>query len=523
MSLAGSALLFASQPPLDLTWLAWLAPALWISWFASEQLPGRRPYLALWAAGSCYWLASLYWLCLPHPVTSIGWLALSLYMGMYLPLMVGLGRLAVRKFRFPLVLAAPVVWTLAEMVQARLFTGFNMASLAHTQHRLLGLIQISDLAGSYAVTFLVVFVAASILAAVEAGNAWRRLGRLVPAAVLVGATLIYGQWRTSDVALSSGPTIALVQGSIDTTIKTDPREQEQVFRRYFELTQQALADHPRPDLIVWPETMFRQPLISHTADARPGDSQKWTIADLDAHALQTRATLQRLSSAFDAPLLLGIDALHYGAGTLERYNSAIYVTPESVGPRYDKTHPVVFGEYIPLAKTFPSLYKLTPVQAGIEWGSATPVFRAGNARIAATICYETTLSQVIRRQVSTERSRGEEPDVLVNLTNDGWFRGSSELDMHLACGVFRAIECRKPLLVAANTGFSAWIDSSGRIVSQAKRRADDWIVAKPELDRRQSFYLAWGDWVPLGWLMGCMVVGAIGRRAAKPLPDQGFR
>ena len=66
---------------------------------------------------------------------------------------------------------------------------------------------------------------------------------------------------------------------------------------------------------------------------------------------------------------------------------------------------------------------------------------------------------MIRAQVAQLRDEVQEPDVLVNLTNDGWFWGSSELDMHLACAVFRAVECRKPFLIAANTGFSAWIDS----------------------------------------------------------------
>ena len=84
-------------------------------------------------------------------------------------------------------------------------------------------------------------------------------------------------------------------------------------------------------------------------------------------------------------------------------------------------------------------------------------------RIAPNICYETVLSHVIRGQVNALTAEGREPDVLINLTNDGWFWGSSELDMHLACGVFRAVECRKPLLIAANTGFSAWIDGDGRI------------------------------------------------------------
>jgi apolipoprotein N-acyltransferase len=95
------------------------------------------------------------------------------------------------------------------------------------------------------------------------------------------------------------------------------------------------------------------------------------------------------------------------------------------------------------------------------------------------------------------RAEHREPDVLVNLTNDGWFWGSNELDMHLACAVFRAVECRKPFLVAANTGFSAWIDSNGRIVAQGRRRATDVIVATPAIDSRDSWYLEHGD-MPAG-------------------------
>ena len=96
-------------------------------------------------------------------------------------------------------------------------------------------------------------------------------------------------------------------------------------------------------------------------------------------------------------------------------------------------------------------------------------FDIGGVRMAPNICYESVLSHVIRRQVNALAAEGREPDMLVNLTNDGWFWGSSELDMHLACGVFRAVECRKPLLIAANTGFSAWIDGDGRI----RRKAPD--------------------------------------------------
>ena len=107
-------------------------------------------------------------------------------------------------------------------------------------------------------------------------------------------------------------------------------------------------------------------------------------------------------------------------------------------------------------------------------------------------------------------AEGQEPDLLVNLTNDGWFWGSSELDLHLACGVFRAVECRKPFLIAANTGFSAWIDGDGRIREQGPRRAQGIIVAEPRIDRRYSWYLVHGDWFAGACLGVCGLCGLAG-------------
>ena len=115
---------------------------------------------------------------------------------------------------------------------------------------------------------------------------------------------------------------------------------------------------------------------------------------------------------------------------------------------------------------------------------------------------------MIRSQVRSLQEQGIEPDVLVNLTNDGWFWGSSELDMHLVCGVFRAVECRKPMLIAANTGFSAWIDADGRIQAQGPRRDADVLLATVAADRRQSWYLRHGDW-PAGVCLGACAVFAL--------------
>jgi apolipoprotein N-acyltransferase len=131
-------------------------------------------------------------------------------------------------------------------------------------------------------------------------------------------------------------------------------------------------------------------------------------------------------------------------------------------------------------------------------------------RYAPDICYETVIPHLIRRQVLELREQGEEPDVLVNITNDGWFRGSSELDMHLACGVFRAIEMRKPLVIAANTGFSASIDGNGRILQQGPRRKSDALIAHVALDSRRSHYLDHGDWFSGLCLLGCAGLACVG-------------
>ena len=143
-------------------------------------------------------------------------------------------------------------------------------------------------------------------------------------------------------------------------------------------------------------------------------------------------------------------------------------------------------------------------------GTAEPQDALGKVRIVPNICYESVPSHFIRGQVNALTAEGREPDVLVNLTNDGWFWGSSELDLHLMCGVFRAVECRKPFLIAANTGFSGWIDADGRIVKQGPRRAKEVLIAEPCLDQRRSWYLEHGDWFAGVCLAGCMLFAVVG-------------
>ena len=125
-----------------------------------------------------------------------------------------------------------------------------------------------------------------------------------------------------------------------------------------------------------------------------------------------------------------------------------------------------FGEYMPFANWLPWLQYLSPLGNGASANDRPACFMVKDVCLVPNICYESTLPHVIRGQLAALRKEGVEPQVLVNVTNDGWFWGSSELEMHLACGVFRTVENRRPMVIAANTGISAWIDGNGHIAAE---------------------------------------------------------
>ena len=130
--------------------------------------------------------------------------------------------------------------------------------------------------------------------------------------------------------------------------------------------------------------------------------------------------------------------------------------------------------------------------------------------LAPSICFENTMPHLLRWHVAELARRGQRPDVLINLTNDGWFWGSSILDMQLDCAIFQAVELRRPFLVAANTGFSAWIDGNGTVRAQGPRRAKEKLVAEVVPDGRTSWYEIWGDWPALCCTLFALLMAASG-------------
>ncbi len=544
IALFGSLLMYAALPPLDLWPLAWIAPVPWLLLVRQRELTGRRPYRAIWLAGFAFWMGVLHWLRLPHWATSFGWVALSFYLAFYILLFVGLTRVAVHRLRVSIVVAAPVIWVGLEMAKGHVLGGFTMGNLEHTQTDWLAVIQSADLIGGYGVSGIIMLVAACVARMLPFDGRQVAIWPLVPFGATLAAALVYGQYRIGgthwQTSLASGThvrtaRVALIQGSIDTTVKTDPSQKEKVWADYVGLTGRAIREarqlepHRQLDLIVWPETMFREPLMSFDDNfqVRPDvpTEKPPTTKELTAHAVNLLGDIARESHA---ALLFGIDREHWHTMSFgDHYNSAAFVSTEGkLLNTYDKMRPVMFGEYIPLAEYFPFLYKVTPLTGGLTVGTKPVGQEIGGIRYCPSICYETVIPHLIRQQVQSLTEEGAEPDVLVNMTNDGWFWGSSELDLHLKCGVFRAVECRKPLLIAANTGISAWIDGNGQVIKQAPRRQDAVIIADVQTDGRKSFYLAHGDWFAGICLAACFGLAIVGgwewrtrRRPLTPSPS----
>ncbi len=552
-ALAGGLLLWASFPPLGFWPLVWIAPVFWLLLVRDRSWRGNRPYLAIWLAAWLHWLLMLEGIRRAHPALYLGWIALSAYLAVYPVLFVGLTRVAIFRCRIPLILAAPVVWTGLELARGHILSGFSVALLGHALAEQTTLIQIADLFGAYGVSFLVMMVAACLAQMLPISADGRKphgwsWWPIVPAAVAVVAAWMYAQPRMSSVTSREETdqtlAVALVQGAHDTRLPMMPERAEREFQRYRELSRRAAEERPL-DLIIWPESAYTGALGDMVIEEEPIPPEglsidpeeyrlrAWTWAEAfrakcadvaeqmnsTAREDATRREPQTLASGMNSTtLIVGSDTQLLKGTKAPRYNSALQIAADGrVVQRYYKVHRVAFGEYIPFGEFVPLLYELTPIGEGIAAGSTTEAFRVNQAVLSPSICFESTVPHLIRRQVNQLRAKGQPPQVLVNLTNDGWFWGASILDLHLSCAVFRAIEHRLPMLVAANTGISAWIDGNGSILSRGPRRQEAILHADVPIDATPplTYYQRWGDifaWISLSACVALAIVSLLSRQ-----------
>jgi apolipoprotein N-acyltransferase len=534
-ALSTSGLLWLSYFPAAWGWLVWFALVPWLMLVRAELPRGTR-YPIAWLAGLAFFVPALSWMRVAHAAQFYSWLALSVYCSWYFPLALWLLRRLDRRTALPLTVTVPVVWTALEYVRSNFAGGFAWYLLGQSQHNVLPLIQVADLAGVGAVTFLVAAVN-GLLA--EAISGLRITGffqsairnpqsaiRLRPQAVVVAAALAvvlaYGGWRLGQAEFADGPRVALLQTCIpqgdrnaaDMALPDRDWATESIAVQTHRLTRQAVQASPKPDLVIWPETTFPWDWLEVGPGAPPGKELEQFNVLLHDHQRRARD----LAAFTGTNILLGLNAQVFGAdGKPRRYNSAMLMAPEGGAvTRYDKMHLVPFGEYVPFRDSIPALKKLAPYDfdyslAAGEVPTRLTLSAGGNDyRFGVLICYEDSDAPLAREYVRP--GTGPLVDFLVNISNDGWFMNTAEHAEHLAVSRFRAVECRRALVRAVNGGISAVIDGNGRVVAKP---ADTWeashsiaavVSAAVPIDTRASLYARLGDWLPVG----CWVVLAVG-------------
>jgi apolipoprotein N-acyltransferase len=302
---------------------------------------------------------------------------------------------------------------------------------------------------------------------------------LAPFAAAIGVVLAleaYGQWRLAQVEAEAPArtiTVAVIQGNLPATRALNDEALQQSLRAYAQLS--LLAATPTPTLIVWPEVAVRALL-------RKNDT--------------ARDALFALAERVQTPLLVG--ALDHLPGKA-LLNSAFLVSPagELFGV-YHKTRVLPFAESAPwplqgVARWWPS--------AGFSAGpSPTPLLLPG-MRFTASICYESLFPGFFRQAIT------DGAEFLVNLTNDVWLGGTSGPWSHLQAAVMRAVESRRWFVRAANSGVSAVIAPSGRIVARTAIFTSATLHERLALRDDSTLYIRWGEWFVRVCLSGvCLTV-----------------
>jgi len=463
--------LTASFPPSPFYFLAWFAlvPLL-------KSLENETPMAALrlgFAAGLAHYLTLIYWVIivmghyghLPLPVSVSILVLFSLYLAIY-PAVFAWGCSLIGK-SFLGSLKTAGLWVALEYMRANLLTGFPWCLLGHSQYGNLEAIQIADLVGAYGTSFVIVLSSTLIYGLLLEQNPgrWKREAPLV--LLILALALGYGFYRMSDSRPAQGTLkVAIAQGNIDQSIKWNSAYQEKTMQIYRTLT---LKSRPfGPDLVVWPETAV--PLFFQ--DGEP-------LARTVLHAARES----------EAHLIFGSPAYRKERGAVSFFNRAYLASPRAeILGSYDKVHLVPFGEYVPMKRFLPFVQRLVVAAGDFLPGDKLEPLKFPKAASGVLICFESIFPELGRAMTENGAT------LLVNLTNDAWYGMSSAPFQHFSMAVFRAVENRRTVVRAANTGISAFILPTGKILEQSGIFTEALLTKEiPLSDPALTVYTRYGD------------------------------
>ena len=504
LAILSGVLLFLAAPGLigfgPCAWVA-LIPLIFV---CSQTRPGKAAALGL-ICGLVHYTLLLYWIMIVLGTYAyLSWyvsvpalLLLAFYMALYSALFAAL--LSFTLPVFPAIITAPFLWVALDYVRGFLFTGFPWQDLGYSQYQFPILIQAADLFGHHGVTFLIVlanaFIFSLLLFCRSKTGTHPQILRTPPkylacAAMIILAMFGYSILRYQALSrdLTAAPTaaIGIVQGNIPQDVKWEPSFQTGTIDTYINLSETLLAQN-QVELLVWPETAL--PFY-------PKENQLF------------QQLIDRLVTKHRVPLLTGAPHREHQAPTTQYFNSGFLIAPDGATiARYDKQHLVPFGEYIPLRLLMPSsIVPIVETMGDFTQGASTQPITIGELRLGVLICYESIFPDIARQETTAGAN------LLVNLTNDAWYGRSSAPWQQLSMAVFRAVETKRSLARAANTGISVFIDPLGRTLKISPLFTDFQAADNLPLLTETTFFCRIGHLFPLACLLGFTALVALARQ-----------
>jgi apolipoprotein N-acyltransferase len=490
LCLISAVLLIFAFPKTDIWILSWIALAPLML-----ALDGKTPGAAFRTAYFCgvmFFLGTLYWFInmaasagIPGYLAVLAIICIVMYTSLYFGIFGFFYAVFNSKSLLEKMFLYASVWAALEFTRDWLFTGFGWLCLGYSQYKILPLIQIVDITGVFGISFLIVMVN-FVLKEIISSRSIRR--EMVVAIVILLLVLGYGAVKLQQPSQSKNTmTIAVIQPNVPQQIKWEESVWPLTMKKLQRMTEEVTKGEPKPDLIIWPETSF------------PG--YIWESPELYNE-------LKHFVGGLQTPLLFGA----ISKVNENYYNAAILLSAQGQAVKeYDKVHLVPFGEFFPFRNILTwltDILGLADFTPGKEY-SVFPGLGSGNekAHFSVLICFEDTIGRLARRFVQNGAN------LLVNITNDAWFADSKEPFMHLQASVFRAVENRRGLIRAANTGVSCFIDKNGKIYNYLEHNHKKTFVTASavesvSLEQEQTFYTKLGD-VFTYFCFGCILWGIV--------------
>ena len=480
----------AAFPKIGISQLAWVA--LIPLFFAVKDIKKKGERFRLgFIAGLAHYLSLVFWVVvtmsryggLPmYQCVSLLFLLAS-YLAVYVAVFsVLLPILSPRPLA--LLWIGPCLWTGLEYLKTFLLTGFPWELLGYSLYENLPIIQLADLTGVYGVSFLIVFANCAlflIFLGISHGRFCTTVVSKSQAGISLGLLGIvfcfvwtYGIWRIGNVEIlqAKAPKIVvtMVQGNVDQASKWNPIYQTAIIEKYNRLS--LSAKNQNPDIIVWPETAT--PFYFF-------------------HNRRLSKEVQKGIKQSKTDFLIGSPFVEKTKSDHKYHNSAFLVNAAGVPiGRYDKTHLVPFGEYVPLKNWLWFVGKMVAQVGDFKPGDLGHTLSWKEYQLGVQICYEVIFPDLTR----TITRNGA--NLIFNITNDAWFGRTGATQQHFSMAIFRAVENKRALVRCANTGVSGFVSPIGRIIESTPLFIEKVMTHEVPLMSQKSIYTRFGDF--FAWL-----------------------